>query len=83
MVGVGRRGPGHKPVAGPDLQMIRGEGGGHPDPDIRGGSLQKNFFSALRASVWSKEFGGSPGSATLSLSCTEGKDGSTDSHYLG
>ena len=26
-------------------------GGGHPDPEIRGGSLLKNFFSVLRASV--------------------------------
>ena len=32
-----------------------GEGGGHPDPDMRGkGRSQKKFFSALRASVWFK-----------------------------
>ena len=33
----------------PDLEM--GGGGGHPDPEIRGGSVSKNFLSALRASV--------------------------------
>ena len=31
-----------------------GGGGGHPDPEKRGASLQKFFFSALRASFWSK-----------------------------
>ena len=32
-------------LADPDLQM-RGRGGGHPDPEIRGGEAvsQKNFF---------------------------------------
>ena len=50
----------------PDLQ-IRG-GGGHPDPEIRG-TVSKNIFSTLRASVLSKNKGGgppgpSPGSAT-------------------
>ena len=36
-----------------------GGGGGHPDPEIRGGpGLKKNFFSALRASFWSKNKGG-------------------------
>ena len=35
----------------------RGGGGGHPDPEIRGVVSQK-FFSALRASVWSKNKGG-------------------------
>ena len=51
-------------VADPDLQ-VRGGGGGHPDPEIMGGGggLQTNFFSALRASVWSKNKGmpGPPG----------------------
>ena len=46
------KGNGRVTVADPDLQ-IRG-GGGHPDPDIKGGRSQKNFFSALRTSVWSK-----------------------------
>ena len=32
-------------------------GGGHTDPEKRGGSL-KNIFSALRASVWPKNKGG-------------------------
>ena len=45
-------------MANPDLQ-IRGlwERGVHPDPETRGGSLKKNF-SALRASVSSKNKGG-------------------------
>ena len=44
-------------VADPDLQIkgTEGVGGGsHPDPEIRGGGGLKIFFSALRASVWSK-----------------------------
>ena len=38
------------------------EGGqSHPDPEIRWGpGLKKNFFSALQASVWSKNKGGGP-----------------------
>jgi len=53
------------PVADPDLQ-IRGSrsfrpsdkgGPGHPDPEIRGAPGLKIFFSALRASVWSKNKG--------------------------
>ena len=35
----------------------KGEGGGesgHPDPEIRGEEQDQKFFSALRASVWSK-----------------------------
>ena len=30
--------------------------GGYPDPEKRGGVVSKKFFSALRASVWSKGF---------------------------
>ena len=41
---------------GPDLQ-IRG-GPGKPDPEIRGAAVSKKCFSALRASVWSKNKGG-------------------------
>ena len=53
-----------------------GGGNGHPDPEIRGGPAPPKFFSALRASFWSKnKWGGggggkpgpsvpSPGSAT-------------------
>ena len=47
-----------------------GGGDGHPDPEIRGGAASKKFFSALRASFWSKNKGGpgppspSPGSAS-------------------
>ena len=60
----------NKAVADPDLQISKG-GGGHPHPEIKGGSLKKNSFSALRASFWSKNKGGpappgrSPGSATV------------------
>ena len=45
-------------MADPDLQ-ISGRGGGHPDPEIRGGGggVLKKFFPALRASVWSKNKG--------------------------
>ena len=42
-------------VADPDLQ-IRGD---HPDPEIKRGPCL-NFFSALRASVWSKTKWGRP-----------------------
>ena len=55
--------PNHLPaVAVPDLQIRgwgRGEGGGngHPDPEIRGAPVSKKFFSALRASIWSKYMG--------------------------
>ena len=49
-------------VADPDLQIRGGGGGkgGHPDPEIRGegGWSPKKFFSALQASVWSKNKGG-------------------------
>ena len=44
-----------------DLQVKGGGGGGgHPDPEISGGggAASKNFFSALRASFWSKNKGG-------------------------
>ena len=46
-------------VANSDLQIRGGRGGGHPDPDIRGGGglATKNFFSALRASFWSENKG--------------------------
>ena len=37
-------------MADPELQI---RGGGHPDPEISGGWSPKNFFAALRASVWS------------------------------
>ena len=44
-------------VADPDLHVT---GGHHPEPEIRGGGLKK-IFSALRASVWSKNKGGGQG----------------------
>ena len=36
-------------------------GGGYLDPGIRGAGSQKKFFSALRASVWSKKKEGGGG----------------------
>ena len=44
----------------PDL-VIR-EGPGHPDPEITGSPVLKNFY-ALRASVWSDNKGGGGGRA--------------------
>ena len=52
-------------VPHPDLEISGG--GGHPDPEICRGAVSKTFFSALWASVWSKNEGGpglSPESAT-------------------
>ena len=52
-------------MAEPDRQIRRkGDGGGHPVSEIREAQSPKNvFFSALRASVWSKNKGacGPPG----------------------
>ena len=43
----------------PDLHIRGGGGGGYPDPDIKGrGPGLKNFFSALRASCWSRNKAG-------------------------
>ena len=44
-------------VANPGLRG--GGGGGHPDPEIQG-AVSKHFFSALWASVWSKNKGRPP-----------------------
>ena len=38
-------------AAEPDLQIR--EGPGHPDPEISGGLVSKQFFTALGAAVWS------------------------------
>ena len=46
-------------VPDPDLEIREGGGGGHPDPEIVGTPSPK-FFSALRASVWSKNKGDGP-----------------------
>ena len=46
------------PVPDADLEI---RGGGHPDPYIRGGSLQKKFFSAPRTSVCLKIRAPTPG----------------------
>ena len=47
----------------PDLEITGGPG--HPDPEIRkgsgGGTVSQIFFTALRASVWSKNKEGGPG----------------------
>ena len=58
----------HKPVADPDLQIRRG-GGGHPDPEIRGSPVSKNFFRPFGRPFGRKirgpgPPGPSPGSAT-------------------
>ena len=37
-----------------------GGGGVHPNPEIRGGAVSKKVFSALQASVWSKNKGALP-----------------------
>ena len=54
-------------VPDPDFEIrLGGWGGGdHPDPSIRGGRdwSPKKFFSAFRASVWSKNRGGRGGPA--------------------
>ena len=50
------------PLADPDLQIGRW-GGGHLDPEIRGGPGLQKCFSVLRASVWSKNKGGGGGRA--------------------
>ena len=34
-------------MADPPVLQIRGEGGGRPDPEIRRGGLQKNFFRSF------------------------------------
>ena len=61
-------------ISAVDIHLQIKRGPGHPDHDIRGegggGQFKKNVFSALRASVWSKNMEGpappgpSPGSAT-------------------
>ena len=52
-------------VPDPDFEIRLGGGGDHPDPSIRGGRdwSPKKFFSAFRASVWSKNRGGRGGPA--------------------
>ena len=57
---------GHRKTALFLVEMsFRPGGNGHPDPEIRGGGVRspKKTFSALRASVWSKNKGeaGPPG----------------------
>ena len=53
-----------RPVPDPDFQI--GGGGGHPDSEIKGGpGLKKKFFSALRASFWSKTKGAPDSPAPL------------------
>ena len=49
-------------VPDPDIKIKGGGGGraGHQDPQIRRGKVSTKFFSALQASVWSKNKGGRP-----------------------
>ena len=47
-------------VGDPDLQIRKGWGSGHSDPEIRReGGRTKKKLSSLRASFWSKKKGGS------------------------
>ena len=63
-------------VADSDLQIRGGRGGGHPDPDIRGGGgwPQKNFFWPFGPHFGLKIRGGQgppspfPGSASVPIS---------------
>ena len=58
----------NKPKPEKKMGIDKGELG-HPDPEMRGGqSPKKNFFSALRVSIWPTNKGG-PG--TFSGSATE------------
>ena len=50
-------------VGDPDTQG--GGGRSHPDPEIRSGQSPKKIFSALCASVWSKNKGGAPPASPL------------------
>ena len=47
----------------PDLEIRGGGGSGHPDPEIRGGTVPPKIFSAPWAPFWSKNKGegGTPG----------------------
>ena len=38
----------------------KGGGGGHPDPEIRGGPVSKKIFRPFRPPFWSKNKGGPP-----------------------
>ena len=60
----------HTPVADRDLQISEwgggGVGGSYPDSEIRGARWSQNkYFSALRASFWSKNKGGGLASRPL------------------
>ena len=64
----------YRTVADPDLQIRGGGGGGHPGPEIRGGTgLPKNFFWPFRPHFGRKMRGEpgppgpSPGSATAEI----------------
>ena len=64
--------------------QIGGGGGQSARPGDKGGPVAKNFFSAPRASVWSKNSGGTPGppgcssgsSTTFQLTFTSDEGGS-------
>ena len=46
-------------VEDPDLQIRMGEGGGHPDPEMRGGgAASKRIFVGPLGFIWSKNKGG-------------------------
>ena len=47
-------------MADPDLQIRGGRGGGHPDPEMRGGACLKTKFQPVRPQLGLKIRGGSP-----------------------
>ena len=62
----------HYTVKDPDLQIRRGAGGSHPDPEIRGGAVsKKNFFPPFGPLFGLKLMGrpGSPGSLPWIRQC--------------
>ena len=71
----------------PDLENL-GVGAGRPDPEIRRGTQSpKTYFSALWASVWSKNKGmpgppGPPGSITVKGDLPSKSVGLTESSAL-
>ena len=75
---------------GPDLQIRWGGGGGHPDPEIRGGRSQKTFFQPFGLQFGLKIRGGrSPRALTkdsplsLQVKPTREKNVFSQTHLIG